>query len=231
MTTVICYNGYMVSDHRSTIVIKKDEAKINIVTKEQDKIADISDSRVKIFLPRHGVRVIDHKGPMVKAFGCAGSSEEVKKVRNFISFLKPDEYSLNDLFRTIQTVCGIKTSIAVLMLMDDGTSRMKTFQNEKMTSAVFGKNDIGCIGSGSSIIKGLRHVLPETVHIEELFALSAMTDKYTSPSYSVYSLQDNVLYTSVIPSIQYLREKAQLLLSRLDFSRNIVFRQPCINDN
>lgn len=230
MTTVLCDGKYLLTDHRLTTRAGS-ECRIAITKGREDSLAFLSDSRAKIYLPRAGVDIIS-ENKRVMAIACSGGGSEIAKLIDFIDFLRPGAYRLSVLVNKIYKLCSLQKLAGVMLMLDNGSCVSVVFNGvNKPETTNLRHGELAMSGSGSRILRALNRFLPKDTTLEDKFFLCAATDKFTSPSYSVYSLERNELFVSVVPSIKDVKSRADALLKSVNLVQNNIKLYAAVVDN
>ena len=229
MTTILTNGEYLIGDHRLTVGMGADRRGIDINTGNSSRLGYLTDHRVKIHLLDDKVKLFNPKNTSdyAVAFGLAGSSVEINKVIELTRVMKSSSIELRVLGDKITAIRNPSVTFGMLVLFKSGACGTITFtpmgNGSKSTTKLFPKGKIVSIGSGSTIHKALGDLLPKDITAEELIILSAGSDKHTSPSYSVYGRNENILYSIVRQRPDEVKRRfKEIMTTRLEYQRHKV---------
>lgn len=192
MTTVIYHDGFLITDKRMT-ASKRNMSKHLI---DQDITKSMLDHSVKICVEPF-VRKLTHKGNRVMALAHAGSVQGYEDVE---AFLKKSSITLLSDVAALGVFFSTLRDIALLAVLEDGS--FCTILLDGSGSLTEARNDptfLGMLGSGQKFYDPLLHTLltSKALTLEEVFLYMASRDPNTSVDYSVYSLNEDKLFTCV----------------------------------
>lgn len=215
MTTVIANDKFMIADHRVTDHFKPNHRSDVQQYSRTAMMNSFSDSF-------HKLKVIDNKRSNSKTSEgkspvCMGGSGSASEMETFTTaFYSINEPSIEKKLKLIKELTKI-SRLTVLFMLEDGcklTAEFKPGAGLKVDELVAG---VGvAIGSGSSILRELGAFDRDDLTVEELLFIASYLDNYTSSSYSVFSLEEMVLYQNVIPDPRYVRKTAWKAFQRLN---------------
>lgn len=217
MTTILSNDKFIISDKRATLTFERKLSE-RCFYDSSEGIALI-DHEVKIIVEPY-VRELFYKEKRVMAIAYAGNH---KSHLTFINFIKKTK--IKDLHAL--AYCALffenSASFSIVTMMEDG-SRNKIAFNGSFDFASYPKDDktLSVFGSGagyysrefSDLVKN------EKITLEEVFLYLVYRDKHSSADYSVYSLDEDRLYTIIKPEQAYIKEKALKAHNALDIIFN-----------
>jgi len=214
MTTIIANDKFMIADHRATTLVHQEDN--HDVFSTGPKTARL-DSYSDCF---HKISLIDHtkgsfkgvNGDPIMCFGVSGSTSDRAR---FISAL----YDIrdNDIEKRITLLrkhCQFK-NMSVMFMDSKGGKIVAQFYGPNSRTNVLSPDVTRAIGSGCVFLKASGAIYNNELTMEELLFLAAYFDTGTGSSYSVYSVEENILYQNVIPSTEYIRKTAKSAFDKL----------------
>lgn len=229
MTTILTNGEYLIGDHRLTIGVNPKSRAIDVNTGGTARLGLLSDHRTKIHLFKDMLSIMhpEKHSDRGVAFGMAGSSIEIDKVLELMRFSSANVIEPRVLGNKIASICNPIGTIGMLILFESGASCtivLSAMSNiGRPVVKLFPKGKIVSIGSGSTIHKALGDLIPKDITPEELMILSAGSDKHTSPSYSVYGRNENILYSIVRQKSDDVKRRfKEIMTTRLDYQHHKV---------
>ena len=192
--TTIATNGYfLVADNRNTITIPGHP----VYNAHSGEVGDevLADTCIKINLINSDLTI---GGSKIKAIAGAGLTTVINSFTEVINNYKVNENTdIKQIFKLLNNlyigkdvdILGVTEDCKPFFISLNGDSRLST-------------NSPGCCigkGSGSGIL-GTVLDLGTKLTMKEIIPLASRFDKFTSPSYSAYSTEENHLFGFVIPS-------------------------------
>lgn len=210
MTTVLVTNGFIITDKRSTQTGRGHDKHLHDPGSDNIK----SDNCVKISVQPY-FRRLRHKGKRVMAVANAGSFAGFLSIESFLK--KSTITELSDLAAAGYFFYGTR-SVSLVALLEDGTTCAIVLNGSfDIAESQSESNHIGRAGSGSKYFDlfFVKLLSSGQLHAEEVFLYMASRDSSSSINYSVYSLEEDTLFTNVRPKKEdYLAKvkKAHLAL-------------------
>lgn len=207
MTTIFTDGKFMIADRRSTrSVISKDV--IASSGRRNSNYEFSTDATVKLTVPPN----MKFRGKQIACMATAGDGYIGDHFRNLAAVKRP-----MDLDALLDGIDGMpcntsETSATILALFKNGEIRSfeirSRFENRVHVYAVKDKEHplgpgyptLYSVGSGSSYWGKIASSIVKPVSMLDVFLFSTHLDPYSVESYSVYSLEEDHLYTHVNPS-------------------------------
>lgn len=226
MTTILTDGNYLIADHRVTETRGRNHRLVDLHRPASKRIGLLNDFRKKLQLFPESTIFRNPRNPKARAvaYGLAGGVREVDQVINLVESMTGCDVDARELISSIVTVCSPRVMISLIIVFDDHTSMKTSFMpvvSETKTTTEYGvAGKFMSTGSGSTIHRTLKSLLPKDITLEEMFILSAGSDRSTSPSYSVYGVKEKTLYMVVSPSPAEIKKKfKEIMTSRLQYDR------------
>lgn len=217
MTTIVSNGHFLVADHRITRFVNGADKKNTLdITNGQVPDELVEDIRMKIELVKPGL-VITKAGSYVEAFAIAGNAMAAGYILDIIKLQHGRPIELVDLIELLTVTPSVRNTTVLAISKDAQTTKVEISSSRVVTSYVFAPGKIISAGSGSDAVNcaTLNLNLISPVTLGDLVSFAAACDPNTSPSYSVYSRDEKILYTSVIPDYSEFRKSYQRVLANM----------------
>lgn len=208
MTTIVTNGKFLIADRRGHV-------EVNVQRVAGGKIvSDVQESQYddtcKIYLPNQ----LEIKGWKVMAIACSGP------IAYHLNLMDIDQkisggFDMEKFGAGIDgMICAPNQNGTIVSILENGWI-VKQSLTAKATGAiflydvdtsVFKSNQIIAAGSGAAVIRQMPPTAYDHLDVQDVFALCAHTDKWSSDSYSAYSLEENHLYEVVNPSNREIQD-------------------------
>lgn len=213
MTTIVTDGKFLIADHRVTTTFQEGVVLTDIFS-SANASGILSDSIVKIKLidDTQEVRADGHR---VRAYALAGSADVCARIRKFLKAAGP---IVNlETMAAAMSCLGASISADMVFICDNNVVGLLEFSPVAKLS--YGVAPIVlCRGSGITPFQSISNQYVDVfaaMTLEDKFLTAAMLDEYSSMSYSVYSIDEHVLYPYVMVDQADVTRKRKEILGRL----------------
>lgn len=217
MTTIVSNGHFLVADHRVTRFVSANEksATIDLNTGFTPK-ERVDDTFTKIHLVKPG-SVITNDGTYIEAFSVSGNSLASGQIHEIIKLQKGRPIELVNLIELLTVTPFVKNSAIVAITSNCTTIRVEIGSSGRLESFTFSPGKFASSGSGSTIVDLATSNIKNDSSLTpgDILLFAAAGDPNTSPSYSVYSQSEKILYQIVSPRYSEFRKSYQRVLAAM----------------
>ncbi len=208
MTTIVTNGHYLIADHRVTNNFKI-ESSTHVIENQKETMYDTHN---KIFVIPID-KVVTLKDKRIKAFAYAGSAGVYAYL---VELIKTSKDTNINLYQALRTLSKYEHGQFIAVNYDSTSTKaiLKGFHNNG--SYLQCVNEIGkliIVGSGSEPVSELLFKIGSGYNIVDAFHTAVMFDNYTSPSFSVFGVEENHLFTNVLYPIEEIKKSFDRIMT------------------
>lgn len=205
MTTIVTNGRYLLADHRAGIGYKVIPDLVNDERSyDPIEITYNSDRILKILLSQDNfnLKLLDSQ---VEAISFAGTIEDIVKYKTLMSSLKDKPLPIYD-FRNLAMDIISKSKSTLIGVTSKYNAFTIDFSDPGAPIDIIDEDKVLYVGSGARHISTMRR-LTKINGLEDMMMVASHLDPDTSPSYSVYGVEEKILYTRVIRDKSYAEQR------------------------
>lgn len=210
MTTIITDGSYLLADHRVCNTVPVLAEMVN--DEMGDDVIDIEMScdRMLKIIPCDHLHNLILDGARVEAIAFAGKVSDVEKYLALLESFYISPVELGRFQLSSRRVVG-PTNTTMVGVTSDHRGFTVTFTNPAEPIEIINSNEVIYVGSGARHIATIRKLIcvPD---LEDMMMIAASIDEATSPSYSVYGVNEKTLYTRVTRTKEYADQRVKEIL-------------------
>lgn len=213
MTTIISNGSYLLADHRRTTSYTLSER----LLKNEDghpPTAGASDTADKLMVLKEDT-ILKIRDKRIIAYGLAGPVGTINTFNDIVKYGAGKDRQLAEVIRLLTSLHIRTVSIAGVFVLEDNTSVTMNKVHNVFTYENHKKDEVCYVGSGTRFLSAMKDLLPKNLHISDYMALACAVDKHTSPTYAVYGVKENHLYSRIDPGKEHILDRYKTLMMEM----------------